>query len=89
LIIKFKKKSQKQKKKFGENFDKEQFVSTNSRILNYKNKISDITKVFSEALEKDDLKALKKLIEDLEIACPVSGSKKLDRCKTIQLNVWH
>jgi len=85
LIIKFKKKSQKQKKKFGENFDKEQFVSTNSRILNYKNKISDINKVFSEALEKDDLKALKKLIEDLEIACPVSGSKNWTDVKQFNL----
>jgi len=82
---KIQKEISKAKKKFGENFDKEQFVSTNSRILNYKNKISDITKVFSEALEKDDLKALKKLIEDLEIACPVSGSKNWTDVKQFNL----
>ena len=82
---KIQKEISKGKKKFGENFDKEQFVSTNSRILNYKNKISDITKVFSEALEKDDLKALKKLIEDLEIACPVSGSKNWTDVKQFNL----
>ena len=82
---KIQKEISKAKKKVGENFDKEQFVSTNSRILNYKNKISDINKVFSEALEKDDLKALKKLIEDLEIACPVSGSKNWTDVKQFNL----
>ena len=82
---KIQKEISKAKKKFGENFDKEQFVSTNSRILNYKNKISDINKVFREALEKDDLKALKKLIEDLEIACPVSGSKNWTDVKQFNL----
>ncbi|MBT3523630.1 glycine--tRNA ligase [Flavobacteriaceae bacterium] len=82
---KIQKEISKAKKKFGENFDKEQFVSTNSRILNYNNKISDINKVFSEALEKDDLKALKKLIEDLEIACPVSGSKNWTDVKQFNL----
>ena len=82
---KIQKEISKAKKRFGENFDKEQFVSTNSRILNYNNKISDINKVFSEALEKDDLKALKKLIEDLEIACPVSGSKNWTDVKQFNL----
>ena len=82
---KIQKEISKAKKKFGEDFDKEQFVSTNSRILNYNNKISDINKVFSEALEKDDLKALKKLIEDLEIACPVSGSKNWTDVKQFNL----
>ena len=82
---KIQKEISKAKKKFGENVDKEQFVSTNSRILNYNNKISDINKVFSEALEKDDLKALKKLIEDLEIACPVSGSKNWTDVKQFNL----
>ena len=82
---KIQKEISKAKKKFGENFDKEQFVSTNSRILNYNNKISHINKVFSEALEKDDLKALKKLIEDLEIACPVSGSKNWTDVKQFNL----
>ena len=82
---KIQKEISKAKKRFGEDFDEEQFVSTNSRILNYKNKISDITKVFSESLENDDLKALKKLIEDLEIACPVSGSKNWTDVKQFNL----
>ena len=82
---KIQKEISKAKKKFGEDFDEEQFVSTNSRILNYNKKISDITNVFSESLENDDLKALKKLIEDLEIACPVSGSKNWTDVKQFNL----
>ncbi|MEJ6765397.1 MAG: glycine--tRNA ligase [Flavobacteriaceae bacterium] len=75
----------KAKKRFGDDFDQKQFVSTNSRVTNYKNKISDITKIFSESLENDDLKALKKLIEDLEIVCPVSGSKNWTDVKQFNL----
>jgi len=75
----------KAKKRFGENFDQKQFVATNPKILNYKNKINEITKVLSESLENDDLKALKKLIEDLEIACPVSGSKNWTDVKQFNL----
>ena len=82
---KIQKEISKAKKRFGEDFDEEQFVSTNSRILNYNKKISDITNIFSESLENDDLKALKKLIEDLEIACPVSGSKNWTDVKQFNL----
>ena len=82
---KIQKEISKAKKRFGEDFDEEQFVSTNSRILNYTKKISYITNIFSESLENDDLKALKKLIEDLEIACPVSGSKNWTDVKQFNL----
>ena len=82
---KIQKEISKAKKRFGENFDQKQFVSTNPRILNYKNKIKEISKTFSESLENDDLKALKKLIEDLEIACPVSGSKNWTEVKQFNL----
>ena len=82
---KIQKEISKAKKRFGENFDQKQFVSTNPRILNYKNNIKEISKTFSESLENDDLKALKKLIEDLEIACPVSGSKNWTEVKQFNL----
>ncbi len=75
----------KAKKRFGENFDQKQFVSTNPRVLNYKNKIAEVTTIFTKSLENDDLKALKKLIEDLEIACPVSGSKNWTEVKQFNL----
>jgi len=62
-------------KRFGETFDKEQFLATNGRVLEYKEKIDTTTKRFYGAMERNDLADVKKLIEDLEIVCPVSGSR--------------
>jgi len=82
---KIQKEISKAKKRFGENFDEKQFVSTNPRVLNYKNKIAEVTTIFTKSLENDDLKALKKLIEDLKIACPASGSKNWTEVKQFNL----
>ena len=82
---KIQKEISKAKKRFGENFDEKQFVSTNPRVLNYKNKIAEVSTIFTKSLENDDLKALKKLIEDLEIACPASGSKNWTEVKQFNL----
>ena len=72
---KIKKEVNKAKKRFGDDFDEEQFLATNNRVLDRKAKIEEIKSRLFQALEKNDLEALKKLIEDLEIICPVSGSK--------------
>ncbi len=65
----------KAQKRFGDAFDKEQFISTNPRVLGYKEKIDVLTKRFQKALEDNDLKELKQIIEDYEIVCPISGSR--------------
>ncbi len=66
---------EKARKRFGDSFDEQQFLDTNPRILNNREKIEDIKKKMVQALEKDDLDGIKQLIIDLEISCPVSGSK--------------
>jgi hypothetical protein len=38
---------------------------------------------YVKAAEASDFKRYKELIEEYEIACEVSGSKKLDRCSSI------
>ncbi len=65
----------KAEKRFGESFDKAQFVATNPRVLANAEKIQNIKDRLYPAMENDDLAGIKKLIEDLEIACPVSGSR--------------
>ena len=65
---------EKASKKFGDSFNKEQFVSTNTRIIERKNKIKDINKKLTQFLSKNDLKSVKLLIEELEIKCPISGT---------------
>ena len=61
-------------KRFGESFDKVQFLDTNPRVIGYKEKMAHISKRLNESLAKEDLADVKVLIEELEIKCPVSGT---------------
>ncbi|MDR1726027.1 MAG: glycine--tRNA ligase [Bacteroidales bacterium] len=72
---KINKEIEKAAKRFGESFNKEQFVTTNPRVLENLSKINDINAVYSSAMQANDLAAIKKLIEDLGIVCPISGTK--------------
>jgi glycyl-tRNA synthetase len=62
-------------KRFGESFDEKMFRETNPRVLANREKIDSINKRFVSALEDNRLSDIKSLIEELEIACPVSGSR--------------
>lgn len=72
---KINKECEKAAKKFGEAFDKEQFLSTNARVLEYASKMKDIQTRFASLMEANDLAGIKALIEELEIVCPISGSR--------------
>lgn len=72
-------------KRFGDAFDKEQFLATNPRVVGYQEKINTILKRLGQSLEKEDLADVKKLIEELEIACPLSGSKNWTDVKQFNL----
>jgi glycyl-tRNA synthetase len=72
---KIEKEVEKGAKKFGETFDAEQFRATNPNVLRNAEKITAIEDKMRETLENNDLVGLKSLIEELEIVCPVSGSK--------------
>lgn len=72
---KIKKEVTKAAKRFGDDFDEAQFVSTNPRVVGYKDKIKAIEDRLGSALGSGDLADVKALIEELEIADPVSGSK--------------
>jgi glycyl-tRNA synthetase len=65
----------KAQKRFGVQFNEKQFRETNPNVLRNQAKIDEINRRFKEAMESEDMKAVKQIIEDLEIACPVSGSK--------------
>ena len=72
-------------KRFGDSFDKEQFVSTNPRVVGNQEKIDSILKRLGKSLEKEDLEDVKNLIEELEIACPESGSRNWTDVKQFNL----
>lgn len=72
---KINKEIEKAQKRFGDAFNHDQFVTTNPKVLEYQAKIKDINKKLYGSLEKNDLAAVKKLIEELEIVCPISGTR--------------
>ena len=65
----------KAEKRFGDDFDKEQFSATNPNVLRNQSKIDEIEARMGKGLETGDLADIKALIEELGIACPISGSK--------------
>ena len=72
---KIEKEVKKAAKRFGNSFDEEQFVSTNPRVVGYKEKCNSIMQRFAQAMNDNDLVDVKALIEELDIVCPVSGTK--------------
>lgn len=62
-------------KRFGDDFDPEQFRTTNPRVLQYQEQIDSINQRLKQAIEQGALDDLKGLIEELGIADPVSGSR--------------
>ena len=85
LEVKIEKEVTKAAKRFGEAFDKEQFLATNPRVVGYQEKIDGILKRLGQSLEKEDLADVKNLIEELEIACPESGSRNWTDVKQLNL----
>tara|TARA_B100000927_G_scaffold278479_1_gene261204 strand:- start:701 stop:2239 length:1539 start_codon:yes stop_codon:yes gene_type:complete len=79
------KEQKKQHKRFGDSFDEKTFLSTNPKVLKYKAQIDEIHARFSKALNDDDLNELKKIIEDCEIVCPISGTKNWTDVKQFNL----
>ena len=61
--------------RFGDSFDEKLFRETNPRVTETQQKINAIRHRFYPALERSDLADVKRLIEELEIVCPVSGSR--------------
>ena len=85
LEVKIEKEVTKAAKRFGEAFDKEQFLATNPRVVGYQEKINGILNRLGQSLEKEDLADVKNLIEELEIACPESGSRNWTDVKQFNL----
>ena len=61
-------------KKFGDDFNEEEFRSTNPNVLRRTAEINKIEDELKRVQEEEDMAGFKQLIEDLKITCPVSGS---------------
>jgi len=85
LDAKIEKEVKKAGKRFGEAFNRAEFMATNARVIGYKEKGEAILKRMGASLEKEDLADVKALIEELEIACPLSGSRNWTDVKQFNL----
>ena len=65
----------KAKKRFGDAFDEAQFMETNARVLEHKQKRDALHERYKAAMQGPDLDALKQIILDEEIVDPISGTK--------------
>lgn len=85
IEAKIKKEVDKAAKRFGETFDEKQFLETNPRVLQNQEKIDTINTRFKKNIEEEDFDDLKLLIEELGIACPISGSKNWTEVRQFNL----
>ena len=85
LDAKIEKEVAKASKRFGDSFNKEKFLETNERVVKYQAKGEAILKRMGASLQKEDLADIKSLIEELDIACPMSGSKNWTEVKQFNL----
>jgi len=85
IEAKIDKEVEKAEKRFGATFNKNEFITTNGRVLGYQEKINSILSRMGKSLEKEDLADIKALIEELEIADPLTGSKNWTDVKQFNL----
>jgi len=75
LETKAQKEIKKAAKRFGEAFDQAEFEATNPKVLKYRAEKQALLDKLGRLLEEEKLDEVKAFIEELGIACPVSGSK--------------
>jgi len=75
----------KARKRFGDAFDEQEFRSTNQRILDRQAKIDAILARMGKALTDENMEDLKAQIEELDIACPESGSRNWTEVRQFNL----
>ena len=85
LEAKIDKEVEKAQKRFGDAFDKQQFMATNPRVLELVERSKAILQRMARSLENEDLADVKLLIEELDIVCPLSGSKNWTEVKQFNL----
>lgn len=75
----------KAKERFGETFDELKFRETNQRVLANQARIDEINIRFTKALNDSDLTAIRQIITDNEIVCPISGTRNWTEVRQFNL----
>lgn len=85
IYQKAQKEIEKARARFGDAFDEEQFITTNTRVVEYLERKKSILERMAKGLDTGDLADVKALIEELEIACPESGSRNWTEVRQFNL----
>jgi glycyl-tRNA synthetase len=75
LEDKIEKEVAKARKRFGDNFDEALFRQTNDRVVKYATERESVRQRMADVMNRQDLAAMKELIEELQIADPETGSR--------------
>src|SRR6187431_630405 len=76
---------EKARKRFGDAFDENKYKTENPRVAEYLGQLDKFHVRFVDAMGKGDMPELKALIEELEIADPVSGSREWTHVRQFNL----
>ena len=72
-------------KRFGDKFDEAMFRQTNPRVLEIQAKRDALHQRYSDAMNANDLDALRQIILDEEIVCPISGTRNWTEVRQFNL----
>ena len=72
---KIEKEVEKARKRFKDAFNEEQYLATSPRVQEIKEKRDALHERYAAAMQGPDLEALKQIILDEEIVCPISGTR--------------
>jgi glycyl-tRNA synthetase len=79
------KETEKATARFGEAFNKEQFLSTSPRVQEILAKRDALHARFARALNDNNLEELRQIILDCEIVCPISGTRNWTEVRQFNL----
>jgi len=85
LRLKIEKELEKAAQRFGDSFDPEMYLKTNPRVLGYSEEMGQVRSRMKTALESGNLEALRDLIVELGVVCPLSGSKNWTEVRQFNL----
>ncbi len=72
-------------KRFGESFDETLYRQTNPRVAEHIKEREELHEHFAKAMNDNDLEALRQIIVDRGIVCPVSGTKNWTEVRQFNL----
>ena len=82
---KIEKETAKAAKRFGEAFDREQFLATNPRVREHMARRDALHERYKQAMNENNLPELRQIILDEEIACPISGTRNWTEVRQFNL----